>query len=60
MDTMLANDKISGIAVIATEPTHLTIVNIVGPIDLEKLSALEGNFGIPELKIKTDSQKRKE
>lgn len=55
--TMLVGDKIGGIAVIAAEPTQLTIVNIVGPIDLEKLSALEGNFGIPKLKIKRDGQK---
>jgi hypothetical protein len=58
--TMLVGEKIGGIAVIATEPTQLTVVNIVGQIDLEKLSALEGNFGIPKLKIKTDRPKPKE
>lgn len=58
--TMLIGDKIGGIAVIATEATQLTVVNIVGPIDLEKLAALEGNFGIPKLEIKSDRPKRKE
>lgn len=58
--TMLVGDKIGGIAVIATEPKHLTVINIVGPIDLEKLAALEGNFGIPKLKIKRDSRTPKE
>lgn len=58
--TMLINDKIGGIAVIATEPKQLTVVNIVGAIDLEKLSALEGSFGIPKLKIKVDGPERKE
>lgn len=58
--TMLINDKIGGIAVIATEPKQLTVVNIVGPIDLEKLSALEGNFGIPKLKIKSTNPAPKE
>jgi hypothetical protein len=58
--TMLVNDKIGGIAVIATEPKQLTVVNIVGAIDLEKLSALEGSFGIPKLKIKVDGPDRKE
>jgi Domain of unknown function (DUF4252) len=53
--TMLVGDKIGGMAVIAAEPTQLTVINIVGPIDLEKLSALEGNFGIPELHIKRDN-----
>jgi hypothetical protein len=58
--TMLVGDKIGGIAVIATEARQLTVVNIVGPIDLEKLAALEGNFGIPKLEIKHDAPKRKE
>lgn len=58
--TMLIGEKIGGIAVIATEPKQLTIVNIVGPIDLEKLVSLEGNFGIPKLEIKRDAPKNKE
>jgi hypothetical protein len=29
------------------EPTELTVVNIVGPIDVAKLGELEGHFGIP-------------
>jgi hypothetical protein len=28
---------------------ELTIVNIVGPIDLSKLPLLQGQFGIPKL-----------
>jgi hypothetical protein len=58
--TMLVGDKIGGMAVIATGETQLTVVNIVGPIDLEKLAALEGNFGIPRLEIKKDDRKPKE
>jgi hypothetical protein len=38
-----------GIAVLAAEPRELTVVNIVGPIDLAKLSKLQGQFGIPRL-----------
>jgi hypothetical protein len=49
--TMIEGNKINGLAVIAVEDTELTIVNIVGPIDLEKLSELEGSFGIPGLEI---------
>lgn len=41
--------KARGLAIIATEPRQLTIVNIVGAIDLEKLHRLEGHFGIPRL-----------
>ncbi|HEX8142021.1 MAG TPA: DUF4252 domain-containing protein [Pyrinomonadaceae bacterium] len=49
--TMINGNKVGGLAVIAAEERELTIVNIVGPIDLEKLSELEGSFGIPGLQI---------
>jgi len=42
-------DNVSGLAILAAEPKELTVVNIVGPIDLDKLSQLEGQFGIPKL-----------
>ena len=38
-----------GLAIVVAEPTELTIVNIVGPLDLAKLGALEGQFGIPRI-----------
>lgn len=44
-------DTIAGLVVIAAEPRELTFVNIVGPIDVEKLTHLGGQFGIPRLKI---------
>jgi len=44
-------DAILGLAIIAADPKTLTVVNIVGPIDLEKLSQLEGQFGIPSLNL---------
>jgi hypothetical protein len=47
-------DKIQGVAVISAEPRELVIVNIVGPIDLEKISELEGHFGIPQLELKLE------
>jgi uncharacterized protein DUF4252 len=39
--------KINGITILAAERRELTVVNIVGPIDLSKLKLLEGQFGIP-------------
>lgn len=42
-------DNVLGLVILAAEPKELTVVNIVGPIDLEKLSQLEGQFGIPKL-----------
>lgn len=43
--------NILGLAIIAADPKQLTVVNIVGPIDLDKLSQLEGQFGIPKLEL---------
>jgi len=37
----------AGLVVMTAEPRELTIVNIVGPIDIDKLASLEGTFGIP-------------
>jgi hypothetical protein len=48
---MTANDQISALAVLAADPKELTIVNIIGPVDLDKLSELEGQFGVPVLGI---------
>jgi hypothetical protein len=46
-----SGDSILGLAIVAADPKTLTVVNIVGPIDLEKLSQLEGQFGIPALNL---------
>jgi Domain of unknown function (DUF4252) len=47
----MTGSQIGGIAVIATEPKRLTVVNIVGMIDLEKLVKLSGKFGIPSIDV---------
>jgi hypothetical protein len=44
-------DQSGGLAIVAAEPKELTIVNIVGPVDLAKLGALQGRFGIPKLPL---------
>ena len=49
--TDVRGDAVRGLVVIAAEPRELTIVNIVGPIDLTRLSELDGQFGIPHLKV---------
>lgn len=41
-------DQFMGVAIIAAEPRELTVVHIDGPIDIEGLRKLSGNFGIPE------------
>jgi hypothetical protein len=45
-------DNVVGLAIVAADPTELTVVNIIGPIDLEKVRQLEGQFGIPKLDLR--------
>jgi hypothetical protein len=43
------DDKACGIAVIAAQARELTIVNVVGNVDIDRLAELEGEFGIPKV-----------
>jgi hypothetical protein len=56
---MHTGEQISGLAVLATELKEFTVINIVGPVNLEKLTQLEGEFGIPELGLEGSKPKRK-
>ena len=66
---MTASDAgtVLGMAIIDAQPKELTVVNIVGPIDMDKLSQLEGKMGIPRLgevgkeskKVEGDHEKSK-
>jgi hypothetical protein len=53
----LDGDRVGGIVILATEPKELSIINIVGNIDLEQLSELGGHFGIPEVSVSRDKKK---
>lgn len=44
-------EQVGGLAVLSADDRELVVVNIVGPVDLEKLTKLEGQFGVPELGI---------
>jgi hypothetical protein len=46
----LAGGKSIGMAIVATDPKEVTVVNIVGNIDLEALAKLGGHFGVPKVK----------
>jgi hypothetical protein len=46
----MKGENVVGLAIINAEPRELTIVNIVGSIDLDKLAKLEGQFGIPRMR----------
>jgi hypothetical protein len=42
-------DKITGLVVISAEPKEFTVVSIEGPIDIDRLADLSGQFGIPDI-----------
>ena len=48
---MSEGSLIKGIAVVAAQPRELTVVNVVGPIDVDRLSRLQGQLGIPDLDL---------
>ena len=48
--SLLSGDKIVGLAILSAEPKELTVVNIVGPIDLARMG---GHFGIPPMSLNT-------
>jgi len=54
----LVGGNINGLTVLSAEPKELTVVNIIGPVDLEKLARLEGNLGIPNLGIKSSKKNK--
>jgi hypothetical protein len=50
-------NQITGLALLAADPKEITVVNIVGPVDLEKLTQLGGQFGIPDLDLDLDIER---
>ena len=56
---MFTGDQVSGLAVLHSDVKELTVVNIVGPVDLEKLTELEGQLGVPDLGIEPQKPKAK-
>jgi hypothetical protein len=55
---LMNGEQIGGLAVLSAEDRQLVVVNIVGPVDLEKLAKLEGQFGIPELGLEPAKAKK--
>jgi len=45
----MEKERIAGLVLIAAQPQELTVVNIVGAIDLDQLASLGGHFGIPKV-----------
>ena len=56
---LLVGDTIGGLTVLSLEDRELAVVNLVGPVDLQKLASLEGHLGIPELGLEGPKSKTK-
>lgn len=56
---LMNGETVGGLTVLSSDLRELTVVNIVGPVDLDKLAKLEGQFGIPELDIAPAKPKTK-
>lgn len=59
VDTRGDSKTVHGLVIIDAEPRELTFVNLVGPVDVDKISSLEGEFGIPRFSMK-DKEKFRE
>ena len=46
----LEGGKMTGLAILDAEPREFTVVNIVGPVELDELARLGGRFGVPKLR----------
>jgi hypothetical protein len=49
----MENEKVAGVTVLSQEEQELTVVNIVGPVDLETLVTLGEQMGLPAMRIAT-------
>ena len=56
---LFQGEQVGGMAVLHSDEKELTVVNIVGPVNLDKLAQLEGQFGVPELGIEQQKTKPK-
>jgi hypothetical protein len=48
----LVNGQMQGLFVLDAEEKELSLVLILGPIDIDKIGKLGGNFGIPKDAVK--------
>jgi len=54
----MRGDRVVGLVIISAEPDELTFVNIVGPIDIDRLADLSGHFGIPDIDENSHSDRK--
>ena len=52
--TMFTGDTMSGLAVIISESKSVSVVNVIGPIDIDLLAELGGKLNIPNIEIEKE------
>lgn len=57
---LFSGDVVNGMAVLHSDDRELTVVNIAGPVDLDKLAKLEGQLGVPDLGIEKKKTKNED
>ena len=48
--------KVTGVAILVTDPREFTVVNLAGTIDLDSLADLSGHFGVPKIEGQRQKQ----
>jgi hypothetical protein len=56
----IVNGQVQGLFVLDAEPKELSLVLILGQIDMDKIASLGGNFGIPKVAVKDVKKAQKE
>jgi hypothetical protein len=56
----LVDGQVQGLFVLDAEPRELALVLILGPVDMDKIGSLGGNFGIPKDAVKSMKKAQKE
>jgi hypothetical protein len=46
-------ESVAGVTVVSSDPSEVTVVNIVGPVDLQTLIEAGESFGVPTMHIGT-------
>ena len=53
-----AGGRVEGIALLVVEPKELTVINIVGSVDVDKLKKLGNTLNLPRIRIRRNSGRR--
>jgi Domain of unknown function (DUF4252) len=56
--TMFEGDNVSGLAVVMSEAKSIVIVNVIGPIDIDSLAEMSGNWNIPKISVSKETEEK--